>query len=183
MTHTFNRRRGVQACFVVAMLALATAFIAIGAMFPIRAVGIFAIAFGLVVAGLAVLLALDAVTPDPILAISAEGIRFLPFSPTTVPWRDITSITMTQGYYSNGSAITKPDGKFGFRYSIRDACVYPKGGGVGAVNRALMTVNNTIPLNTLLIDAKWPDMLAALREHYPGTITEVPIPGFPLANP
>ena len=183
MTYSFNRKRGVQACIVAAMFVFAGGFVAIGAVFPIRAVGIFAIAFGLAVAALAALLALDAFTPDPILTISADGIRFVPFSPTTVAWRDITSITMPQGYYSNGSGITKPDGKFGFRYSIRDASVYPKGGGVGAVNRALMTLNNTIPLNTLLIDAKWPDLRAALGAHYPGTIIEVPVPGFPLANP
>lgn len=183
MTYGFNRKRGVQGCMGAVMVALAAGFIGMGAIFPVRAVGIFAILFGLFVGSLALSLVLDIFAPDPILRIDEEGITFLPFSRATVPWRDITSVSMAQGYsYSRGGPVT-PDGKFGFKYSIGDPSAYPRRGGISAINRALMA-NNTVPLNTLtLIDAKWPNLLAAFREHYPGTITEIPVPGFPPANP
>jgi len=68
------------------LVALAAAFVGLGIFFPIRAIGIFAVVFGLVIAWLALSLILDIFAPDPILTIGPEGICFLPFSPATVPW-------------------------------------------------------------------------------------------------
>lgn len=177
--YQFNRRRGVQGCMGAVMLSLSIAFIGIGLIFPVRAVGIFAALFGLVIAWLALSLVLDIFAPDPILTISAEGICFLPFSPATVPWSEITAVTMTQGFYYGTQGITGGDGKFGFTYAIRDPARFPKRRGISGVARAMMT-QGSVRLNTLtLIDAKWPDLMAAFRAHYPGTIVERPLPGAP----
>ena len=183
MTYSFKRRRGVQGCMGGAMLSLAAAFVVFGLMAPVHFVGYPFALFGLFVGYLALSLVGDIFTPDPILRIDAEGITFGPFSRTTVPWRDVTSVSMAQGFFYDTTGITKPDGKFGFKYSVRDPSAYPKRGGIAAFDRAFM-VGDAIPLNTLtLIDAKWEDLLAAFREYYPGTISERPVPGFPPANP
>lgn len=177
MTYSFKRKRGVQGCMGAVMTALAAAFIGVGAIFPVRPVGIFAVLFGLLIAWLALSLILDIFAPDPILTIGPEGIYFLPFSPATVPWIAITSVSKSQGYYYDRSGVTGGDGKFSFRYSIRDPSAYPKRGGISGLSRATMG-GNTVALNTLtLIDAKSSDLLAAFREHYPGELTEIPIPG------
>jgi hypothetical protein len=177
VTYSFNRKRGVQGCMGAAVVSLAAAFIGLGIIFPVRAIGIFAIVFGLVIAWLALSLILDIFAPNPILRIGPEGIYFLPFSTATVPWSAITSVSKSQGYYFNGGGVTGPDGKFSFRYSIRDPSAYPKRGGISGLARATMS-GNTVTLNTLtLVDAAWPDLLAAFQEHYPGELTEVPIPG------
>ncbi|HVY86270.1 MAG TPA: hypothetical protein VG943_14140 [Caulobacterales bacterium] len=177
MTYRFHRRRGVQGCVGAAMLLLAAAFVVIGWIFPIRPIGVLAILFGLGVGSLALLLILDIFTPGPILTIGPEGVCFLPFSPATVPWADITSVTVTHGYYYGSQGTTGPDGKSGVSYAVRDPSAFPKRGGISAVARATMS-GNTISLNTLtLIDASGADILAAIREHYEGAITNVPIPG------
>ncbi|MES1201899.1 MAG: hypothetical protein ABUS57_10680 [Pseudomonadota bacterium] len=183
MTYSFNRKRGVQALMGAVMLLLTSGFIGFGLAAPIHWLGYPFALFGVFVGYLAVSLTLEIFAPNPILRIDAEGVYFLPFSPATVPWRDITSVSMAQGYSYSTDGINKPDGKFGFKYAIRDPSAYPKRGGISGVERAMM-VGDSVPLNTLtLIDAKWPDLLAAFRAHYPGKITEIPVPGFPPANP
>lgn len=178
MTYTFKRRRGMQACMGAAMAALAAAFIGLGLIFPVRAIGVFAVLFGLAVAFLALSLLLDIFTPDPILSIGPDGVRFVPFSAATVPWREITDVTLSQGYYYGSGGITGRDGKRSFRYTIRDPSHYPQRRGIAALARA--TAGKSIALNTLtLIDADGEDLLAALRAHYPGAINEIPVPGFP----
>jgi hypothetical protein len=175
--YTFNRRRGVQGCMGAVMVSLSFAFIAIGALFPVRAVGVFAVLFGLVIAWFALLLLLDIFTPNPILTISAQGVCFLPFSPAVVPWSEITAVTMAQGYYYGTQGVTGGDGKFGFTYAIRDPERFPKRGGISGIARATMT-QGSVRLNTLtLIDARWQDLEAAFRAHYPGKIVERPLPG------
>lgn len=177
MTYSFNRRRRVQACMGAAMLLLASAFVGVGAIFPVLVVSIFAILFGLLVAVLALSLLLDVFAPNPILTVSAQGLYFLPFSPMTVPWSEITSVTVSHGYYYNSSGVTGPDGKSGVSYAIRDPSAFPKRGGISGVARATMS-GNTVMLNTAtLIDASGAAILAAIREHYKGTITDRPIPG------
>lgn len=181
MDHSFNRRRGVQGCIGAAMLALAAAFVGTGLIFPIQIVGALAGLFGLLIASLAASLLLDIFAPNPILRISAEGIYFLPFSPATVPWTEITSVTVSHGYYYSTGGITGPDGKSGVSYALRDPSLFPKRGGISAVARATMS-GNTIMLNTAtLIDASGEAILAAIREHYKGTIIDRPIPGAPSA--
>lgn len=165
------------------LLLLTAGFVGLGLSAPIHWLGYAFAAFGLCVGYLALSLLLDVFAPNPILRIDAEGVYFLPFSPAVVPWGDITSVSMAQSYDWNGAGVSHPSGTFGFRYTIRDPAAYPKRGGIAALDRALMS-GGAIPLNTLtLIDARWPDLLAAFRAHYPGKITEVPVPGFPPANP
>lgn len=175
-TYSFNRRRGMQACMGAVMVLLAAAFLGLGLIFPVLAVRIFSTLVGLGVGYLALSLILDIFTPDPILAIGPEGIRFLPFSPAFVPWSDISSVTVSQGFYYDGGGITSADGKFAIAYAVGTPAVYPKRGGISAVARAMMA-NNTIRLNTgTLINASYNDLIAAIREHYRGRITELPTP-------
>jgi hypothetical protein len=176
VTYSFNRRRGVQGCMGAAMLALAASFTGLGLVFPVRLVGIFALLVGMLITAMALSLVLDIFTRGPILIIGPDGIRFLPFSPATVPWSEITTVTMAQGYYYDASGITGGDGKFGFSYTIRDPEAFPPRHGIARLARA--TMQGAVTLNTLtLIDAKWQDLLAAFHEHYPGKIVERPLPG------
>lgn len=72
-------------------------------MWPLK--WLFIILTGSMLFGLIPGIAIDVLSPGPILTISIEGIRYLPFSRETVPWSAVRSVTLTRGYlHARGSS-------------------------------------------------------------------------------
>lgn len=108
MIYAFKRRRVVQGCFaffalgiIVYVVAISWFFIAAEA-WPVKVLLIaLGLAFSLTLPGIFA----DTFSPGPILTISAEGIRYLPFSRETVPWSAVREVTLTRGYsHARGSS-------------------------------------------------------------------------------
>lgn len=101
MIYEFKRRRVLQA---------GLAFLAAGIVGAHVAFDLFAIPPDLWVAKALLLIPavalacfipgifIDTFAPGPILKISTEGLRYLPFSRETVPWSSVRNVTLTRGY-------------------------------------------------------------------------------------
>ncbi|MEQ1492202.1 MAG: hypothetical protein ABL932_16790 [Terricaulis sp.] len=109
MIYAFKRRRLLQICFVlfaIAILAWVAGFswfIIPAEMWPLK--WLFIILAGSMLFGAMPGMVIDVFSPGPILTISIEGIRYLPFSRETVPWSAVRSVTLTRAYsHARGSS-------------------------------------------------------------------------------
>lgn len=173
MIYTFKRRRVVQGCFaffalgiIVYVIAISWFFVA-GYAWPVK--------FLLIASALALSLTLpgifaDTFSPGPILTISIEGIRYLPFSRETVPWSAVREVTLTRGYsHARGSSDY-------YRFKLMDSVSFavhdPKRfpvppGGVRADKIA-------ISIMPITVDGSPEAIVAAIRACWPsGNIREV----------
>lgn len=167
MTYTFKRRRLLQGFL---------AFVAVGIVGGVIAVALLAIPWAfwwlklvlLVPAGaLAFLLPglfTDAFSSGPVLTISADGIRYLPFSRETVPWSAVANVTLTRGYsHSRGASDYR---RFKLMDGVSFVVIDPKRfpvppGGVRA---------DSIPVNIMAaaVQASAQEIMAAMRACWSG---------------
>ena len=173
MIYAFKRRRVVQGCFaffalgiIVYVVAISWFFIAAEA-WPVKVLLIaLGLAFSLTLPGIFA----DTFSPGPILTISAEGIRYLPFSRETVPWSAVREVTLTRGYsHARGSSdYYRFKLMNGVSFAVHDPKRFPvPPGGVRADKIA-------ISIMPMTIDASAEAIVDAIRASWPGgTIREV----------
>lgn len=101
MVHEFKRRRMLTIFFALLATAIIGGHLAFdilvipNTLWPLKLLlGAPALVFAALLPGIY----LDALAPGPVLTISAEGIRYLPFSRETVPWTAVHSVTLKRGY-------------------------------------------------------------------------------------
>ncbi len=168
MIYAFQRRRGLQGCFIIfaiAILGWAAGFswFAIPAqMWPLK--WLFIILAGSMLAGVIPGMVSDTLSPGPILTISTEGICYLPFSRETVPWSAVRSVTLTRAYsHARGSSDY-------YRFKLMDGVSFvvddpkrfpvPPGG---------MRANNiAISIMPTAVDASPDAIIEAVRASWPG---------------
>lgn len=173
MTYTFKRRRVVQGGFAFLALGIVVYVVAVSWFFipahawPVKAL---LIALGL---GLSLTLPgifVDTFSPGPILTISAEGMRYLPFSRETIPWVAVRTVTLTRGYsHARGSSDNY---RFklmdGVSFTVDDPKRFPVPPG-GVRSNAI-----AISIMPMTVDAAPDAIIAAIRASWPsGDIREV----------
>lgn len=109
MIYAFQRRRSLQGCFIIFAIAILvwvtgfSWFVIPAEMWPLK--WLFIILAGSMLVGVIPGMVIDVLSPGPILTISGEGIRYLPFSRETVPWLAVRSVTLTRAYsHTRGSS-------------------------------------------------------------------------------
>lgn len=140
MIYTFKRRRLLQGCGAVAAVGIVGGVIAVALLaipwtfWWLKLVLIIpAGALAFLIPGIFG----DAFSLGPILTISAEGIRYLPFSRETVPWSAVANLTLTRGYsHSRGASdYRRLELMDGVSFVVTDPARFPAPpGGVRADN-------------------------------------------------
>lgn len=167
MIYTFKRRRAVQGCFAFFALGIIVYVVAISWFFiPAEAWPVKAL---LVALGLGLSLTLpgifaDTFSPGPILTVSAEGIRYQPFSRETVPWSAVREVILTRGYsHARGSSdYYRFKLMDGVSFAVHDPTRFsvPPGG---------MRANNiAISIMAITVDASAEAIVEAIRACWPG---------------
>lgn len=168
MIYAFKRRRLLQGCFVVFAIAILvwvagfSWFVIPDQMWPVK--WLFIVLAGSMLFGAVPGMVLDVLSPGPILTISIEGIRYLPFSGETVPWTAVRSVALTRAYsHARGSSDY-------YRFKLMDGVSFvvddPKRfpvppGGIRANNVA-------ISIMPTAVDASPEAILEAVRASWPG---------------